>query len=133
MKQQDQDLSADFDTNFEFFLHDAIETGCVWGLEGEEGWALCPSLENDEIDVMPLWSQPEYAQQHCKDEWSSYQVVPISVEELLDDWLPGMHEDIIMVGVNWNADLEGVDLEPLDLLEEMDRLIAEGQDVASDD
>ncbi len=41
-------------------------------------------------------------------------------EEFLDDWLPGMHSDVLLVGVNWNVDLEGAEIEPLDLLEEFE-------------
>src|SRR5690606_9294975 len=105
-------LGDDFDANFDLFVEEALATGCVWGLESEQGWAICPSVTNDELDVMPLWSQPEYAQVHVAGEWSHYQVVPISLEELLDDWLPGMHEDVSLVGPNWNADLEGDEIEP---------------------
>jgi len=47
--------------------------------------------------------------------------VPISLEELIDDWLPGMHGDLILVGVNWNEALEGTEIEPLDLVEEIDK------------
>lgn len=118
-------LSDDFDENYQIFIEDALETGCVWGLENSEGWALCPSLNNDELDVMPLWSQPEYAEVHCREEWEDYKVVPISLEELLDDWLPGMHDDVLMVGPNWNDDLEGLEVEPLDLLEDVDRAATE--------
>ncbi|WP_370981042.1 DUF2750 domain-containing protein [Agaribacterium sp. ZY112] len=114
-------LSDDFDQNYDQFIAEAIDLGCVWALEGEEGFALCPSVENEEIDVMPLWSQPEYAQAHCKEEWSVYKPVPIALEELLDEWLPGMHSDVVFVGVNWDENMEGVELEPLDLLEEIDR------------
>jgi hypothetical protein len=31
-----------------------------------------------------------------------------------------MHADVLMVGVNWTADLEGQEMEPLDLLEEFE-------------
>ena len=31
-----------------------------------------------------------------------------------------MHEDIIRVGINWNTELEGQEVEPLDLLEEFE-------------
>ena len=117
-------LSDDLDANYDLFIDDAISTGCVWGLESEEGWALCPSVNNDDISVMPLWSQPEYAQVHCREEWKDYKVIPIALDELLDDWLPGMHEDVLYVGVNWNDELEGDEVEPLDLLEEIDRVAA---------
>ena len=49
-----------------------------------------------------------------------YKPVAIEMEEFLDDWLPGMHSDVLMVGVNWTADLEGQEMEPLDLLEEFE-------------
>lgn len=114
-------LSEDFDENYERFIQEAIATGCVWALEGEEGFALCPSVDNDEIDVMPFWSQPEFAQVHCRDEWADYKIVPISLEELLDDWLPGMHGDLMLVGVNWNHAMEGLEMEPLDLAEDFEQ------------
>lgn len=44
----------------------------------------------------------------------------LSLDEFLEDWLPGMHEDVYLVGVNWNQDLEGLEIEPLDLLEEIE-------------
>jgi len=114
------ELESDIEENFDLFIEDAISTGCVWALEGEDGFALCPSEENPDVDALPLWSQPEFAKAHCGDEWKDYKVVPIALEELLDEWLPGMHEDILLVGVNFNKELEGLDIEPLDLLEQID-------------
>jgi hypothetical protein len=31
-----------------------------------------------------------------------------------------MHGDVLLVGVNWDIDLEGMEIEPLDLLEEFE-------------
>lgn len=56
----------------------------------------------------------------CSDAWCIYTPVAIDLEEFLDDWLPGMHADVLMVGVNWTLELEGVEMEPLDLLEEFE-------------
>lgn len=114
-------LTDNLDENYSRFLAEAFATGCVWGLENSEGWALCPANTNPELDVMPLWSQPEYAQKHIAEEWRDYRVVPIALEELLDDWLPGMHQDLLLVGPNWNLELEGDEVEPLDLLEDFDQ------------
>ena len=125
MSENQNKLGDDLDENYDRFIAEAIDTGCVWALEGKEGFALCPSVNNDDLDVMPLWSQPEYAKSHCTQEWANYQVVPIALEELLEDWLPGMHGDLTFVGVNWNAEMEGLEQEPLDLLEEIDREAAE--------
>lgn len=118
-------LTDNFDNNYHQFLEEALETGCVWGLEGPDGWALCASVKNDDITVMPLWSQPEYAQEHNSGDWQAYEAIPIAVAELLDDWLPGMHEDVIMVGPNWDEDLQGLEVEPLDLLEALEEILQE--------
>jgi len=113
-------LSDNIEENIDRFIVEAIATGLVWGLEGEDGWAVCPSERNEELDVMPFWSQEEFAQQHCESDWAVYKPVAIALEEFLDDWLPGLHEDLILVGVNWNGELEGDELEPLDLLEDFE-------------
>ena len=42
------------------------------------------------------------------------------LDEFIDDWLPGMDEDKLLVGVNWNAEFEGDETEPLDLLDELE-------------
>lgn len=115
------ELSDDFSENIDRFIVEAIEYGCVWGLQGEEGWALCSSEKHDDTDVIPLWSQEEFARLHCQDDWQGYTPVVIELEEFLEDWLPGMHEDVFLVGLNWNAELEGEEMEPLDLLEEFEQ------------
>ena len=113
-------LSDDLDENYDRFLAEAEEMGCVWALEGEEGFALCPSNISETVDVIPMWSQPEFAKAHVSDEWADYKVVPIALEELLDEWLPGMHDDLLLVGVNWGTSMDGDEVEPLDLLEEFE-------------
>ena len=115
------ELSDDFSENIDRFIVESMENGCVWGLQGEDGWALCASEDYDDMDVMPLWSQEAFAQFHCRDEWAAYTPVAIELEEFLEDWLPGMHDDVLLVGVNWNDELEGEEMEPLDLLEEFEQ------------
>ena len=104
------------------FLEQASETGCIWGLQNEEeGWALCESSRYEDTPVMPFWSVVEQAKLHIQGEWKDYQVIPVSLEEFLDDWLTGLHEDVILVGLNWDKNLEGDEYEPLDLLHEFEQ------------
>ncbi len=114
------ELSDDIEENYDRFIVESLELGCVWGLEGPEGWALCPSEKYDDSDVMPFWSQQAFANVHCRDEWKDYKPVAIDVMEFLEDWLQGMHDDAALVGINWDAEMEGQECEPLDLLEEME-------------
>ena len=118
-------LSDDLAENLDRFIVEAMELGCVWGLEGPDGWALSASEAHDDIDVMPFWSQESFARAHCQDDWANYKPVAIELVEFLEDWLPGLHEDVLLVGVNWNADLDGEELEPLDLLEEFETEMGE--------
>lgn len=115
------ELGDDFSENVDRFVVETIENHCLWGLEGTDGWALCASEKYDDIEVMVLWSARELAACHCRDEWADYQPVAISLEEFLEEWLPGMHKDVLLVGVNWNADLDGEEWEPLDLLQELEQ------------
>lgn len=87
----------------------------IWGLMGESGWALCPSIEFEETDVLPFFSSKEAASLLCSGEWEAYHPEAIQLESFLDEWLPGMHEDNAMVGLNWSLELEGPEVEPADL------------------
>ena len=114
-------LSDDLQENLDRMIVESLENGCVWGLQdAEENWALVGSTDSDTIDVIPFWSNEEFAQALCNGDWYIYKPVPIEMGEFLDEWLPGMHSDVLMVGVNWTPDLEGQEMEPLDLLEEFE-------------
>ena len=113
-------LSSDIDENIQRFLEEVTRSGRLWGLEGPEGWAVCPSELDGALDVMPFWSQEEFARLHCVEDWAVYTPVAIVLDEFIDDWLPGMDEDKLLVGVNWNAEFEGDETEPLDLLDELE-------------
>ena len=114
-------LSDDLHTNYDRLIIESLDLGCLWGLCDEQGqWALVESSTDATIGVMPFWSHAELATPLCCGEWCIYKPVAIELEEFLDDWLPGMHTDVLMVGANWNAELEGREIEPLDLLEDFD-------------
>ncbi|ODS22556.1 hypothetical protein AB835_13480 [Candidatus Endobugula sertula] len=109
-------LSNDHEDNYHRFFEEAMNMGCIWSLQHDEGWALCASEKYKQADVIPFWSQPEFAECHIQGDWQEYKVVAISLEEFMDDWLTGMHTDIILVGINWDAELKGEEYEPLDVL-----------------
>lgn len=114
-------LSDDLQENLDRLVVECLENGCIWGLQDQEGhWSVVSSMDNDSIDVIPFWSDQAMAQALCTGDWEVYKPVAIEMEEFLDDWLPGMHSDVLMTGVNWNEDLEGQEMEPLDLLEEFE-------------
>lgn len=108
-------LTADAQENHELFVQRVRETGLVWGLQSDTGWAVCESAEYEDAVVYPFWSDESFARPHCVDEWSGYRAASIPLDRFLDEWLPGMDEDDALVGTNWDAELTGVELEPGDL------------------
>ncbi|MEN9433675.1 MAG: hypothetical protein RLZZ422_1264 [Pseudomonadota bacterium] len=123
-----KDAEVDFEAAYDAFIAEVKQTGQVWGLNSDDGWATCPSAFFEETDVIPFWSNEAAAKLHCTEEWSHYQPEAISLNEFLTDWLPGMHEDDIMVGPNWDEELEGLEIEPQDLAAELDDSIQADQE-----
>lgn len=109
----------------ESFTADVISTDKVWGLKGEDGWAVCESIEFEETDVLLFFATEEAAAKLCVDEWQAYEPASLTLDEFLQDWLPGMHEDNAMVGIQWDADLDGPELEPADVDSAFARLLSE--------
>tara|TARA_R110000772_G_scaffold35177_6_gene84888 strand:- start:738 stop:1124 length:387 start_codon:yes stop_codon:yes gene_type:complete len=97
------------------FAVEALAHAEVWALKGEDGWALCASIEFEDTEVLPFFSNKESAALLCSGDWEGYLPDPIPLESFLEDWLPGMHEDNALLGLNWNPDMEGAELEPAEL------------------
>ncbi len=117
-------MTQDFRQSYQDFIEQTLETGVVWNLYNEEGFALCESVQDANISVMPFWSNEAAASLACVDDWQDYKPHAIEFDDFIDHWLHGMDEDGIYVGVNWSEDLTGVEIEPVilidDLLEEFD-------------
>ncbi|MFG0832057.1 DUF2750 domain-containing protein [Aeromonas bivalvium] len=108
-------LTDNLDANFQLFIEEVRESGQLWGLRYGEDWVVCRSAEFEDADVMPLWSSEGDARLHCVDEWADYEPELIDLEEFLDIWIGDLDEDDVLVGPNWNGDLEGQELEPIEL------------------
>lgn len=108
-------LTADIQANLDLFIEESKQSKLVWGLRNEEGWLACDSTEFENSDVMPFWSSEEDAKTHNVEEWADFEVLHIPLDIFVEDWLLTLAEDGVLVGVNWNANLEGKELEPSDL------------------
>ena len=107
-------LLSDLEANRDRFISHVRESRVLWGLRSEGGWAYCRSNHSD-ADVLLFWSDEAYAKRHAVAEWSHYQATQIQFDAFIDGWLRGMHEDGALAGVNFNADLAGIELEPIEL------------------
>ncbi|WP_115717347.1 DUF2750 domain-containing protein [Gallaecimonas mangrovi] len=105
--------------SYDTFLARIQETGELWSLSCEEGWVICDSAEFEDTEVMPFWSSKAEAQRHCVEQWDDYQAERVSLADFVELWLPNLAEDDILVGPDWNDDLEGLEVEPGDLAESL--------------
>ncbi len=116
------DQEAVFEAKYDAFIAEIKKTGLVWGLCTEDDdWAVCASSSYEETDVMPFWSDEAAAKAQCVGEWGIFKAQSIPLAEFIADWLPGMHEDDVLVGPNWTDDLEGLEVEPADVALELEQ------------
>ncbi len=114
--QEEEEVSNESHRNF---VERVVENEEVWGLRTEEGWVICDSNEFEDRQVMPFWSDRASAQQVATDEWAACEASSITIEDFIELWLRGMDEDGVLVGTNWDAELNGDEIEPAELAEEL--------------
>ncbi len=112
-------MTDDFRVNYERFIDQALELEVVWNLQSEDGFAVCESSEFEGAEVMPFWSIESLANKACIDDWKGYKPNPIRIDDFIDAWLHGMAEDEVYVGLNWNAELEGAEIDPVILIDDL--------------
>ena len=109
-------LTADIQANCDLFVAETKETHTVWGLCNEEGdWLSVASSEFEDSEVMPFWSNEQDAKIHCVEEWAEFSAVMIPLDVFAEDWMVTLAEDGVLVGMNWNEQLEGSEHEPADV------------------
>ena len=108
-------LTSNLQANYDLFLDEVRESRVIWALQSGEDWIVCDSNEYEDTDVLPVWSSEAYAKIHCVEEWAEYKAVSIDLETFFEEWVNDLSNDDVMIGINWNEDLDGVEVEPMDL------------------
>ena len=110
------------------FVTRVVETEVVWGLEGSEGFASCPSNDNEDREVLMFWSDRASAAHVQHNAFPEYAPAEMTLFDFLFRWLSGMERDRVLAGTNWNGDLAGHEVEAADLRDQL--LAAMGPDRA---
>ena len=101
------------------FVKQVAANKTVWGLKSSDGWAMAPSNQFKERNVMPFWSDRALAKSVAVGEWASWQPTTIKLDAFINLWLKGMKADNILVGTNWDVHLTGKEIEPDELEKEI--------------
>lgn len=97
------------------FVQRVQENGTLWGLHSEGGWVVCESALYEDTDVIPFWTSEQAANKQCSAEWENYTPVAISLEEFQEIWLVELANDAVMIGIDWDSNLVGEELDPLEI------------------
>ena len=111
--------AATIRANHDRFVARVAETEVVWGLEGTDGFASCPSNENEDIEVLMFWSDRAYAERVQHNAFPEYAPTEVKLFDFLFRWLAGMERDRVLAGTNWTGDLAGQELEAADLRDQL--------------
>ncbi|ABM00236.1 DUF2750 domain-containing protein [Shewanella amazonensis] len=118
---------TDMNPKLSSFIDNIKESQLLWGLMDAdgEGWVVCDSSEYEDTDVMPLWSSEANAQKHCCDEWADYKATAISLVEFLEYWVEDLNHDGVLIGVDWEANEDCMEVDPIDLAQDLAEIEAE--------
>ncbi len=109
---QDQ---ATLNARYQTFLKVVADTGEVWGLISDDGWASAESNQYEDTEVIVFWSDKALCAASKKEEWENYEPDNVEVGEFLESWCIGMHNESSLAGINWDVNLFGKEVEPLQL------------------
>lgn len=107
--------ASEIDKNYQKFITDIVKTDKVWGLTQNDTWATSNSAEYEETEVILFWSEAEGAAACAEDDWADYKPESINVVEFLENWCVGMYSDALLLGANWDENLNGREVEPLEV------------------
>ncbi|WP_116787276.1 DUF2750 domain-containing protein [Flavobacterium psychrotrophum] len=113
--------TADVQLKQEKFIKTICETGIVYGLENEEGFATSYSneYENEDgepVEVICFWSEKAYANDCIKEDWSTFNIAEIPLADFIENWCIGMHNDELLAGTDFDSNMFGTETEPLAII-----------------
>lgn len=90
-------LELSHNKRFNYFIKKVVDWQMLFGLRNESGWVLYAS--DNGIELIPVWPHPKYVKLCATGDWSDCEASPISLDEWLDKWLPGIRGDNRKVAV----------------------------------
>jgi len=102
------------------FIKDIVKKKKVYSIENTEGIASADSLlynnkEGLSKGMIFFWSEERLAKAQCRTEWADYEPKAINLADFLEQVCIGLHQDEHVIGTNFDTNLIGYEIEPLQL------------------
>jgi hypothetical protein len=106
------------------FLDTVANKQLVFTLKNDEGYALAEAQEflDEEdmpLELMCLWSEESMAKELLIEDWKDYEITTIALPEFLEKWCIGLAAGNMIIGTNFDKQLFGYELHPLELAMEL--------------
>ena len=103
------------------FITNVCESGMVYGLENDQGFATSSSVhygneEGEPVEIICFWAEKTLAKSCIKEGWSDYEIAEVSLSDFIENWCIGMENDGLLVGTEFDKNMFGFETEPLDLI-----------------
>ena len=121
MLRNTADCAADVDR----FIRRVSETDQVWYLTSENGPAVSSSNFGEDGSepqtVILFFSDRAYAKRAMLKSFPEFKVASMQLFSFMFRWLPGMSRDGKLAGPNWTGDLIGLEIDPHELRERVEK------------
>ncbi|NPC94658.1 DUF2750 domain-containing protein [Bacillus sp. WMMC1349] len=99
-KELEMTLKLDPYKRYRYFIKKIADYEEVWSLSNEKGWV----TSEDENGTLQLhfWPTKEHANYCAIEKWKETSAESISLEDFVDNWLPGMLEDGVGISIFFN-------------------------------
>jgi len=91
---------------YRHFVSRVADWQTVWGLRNEGGWVTVG--DDCGNSALPFWPHPEYAAACVTGEWADNAPTAVDIHEFVDQWLPNLATDGVIVAVFPTPALRGV-------------------------
>ncbi|MDO4433854.1 MAG: DUF2750 domain-containing protein [Alysiella sp.] len=118
-------MTYEIDPSYLQFVQHIVRNRTVYTLlDEEEYYAECPSAFYDDklgepFMVSCFWHSANDAQLCCTQEWADYCISEIDLEEFMFEVLLDLHEAKHLIGVAFDGELYGSEVEPINLLSDL--------------
>lgn len=116
-KQIDAIIALDGSNRYKHFIKVIADTQEVWGLY-KDGWALAGTEDNQK--VFPVWPAKEYAELCAESEWGGYEAELISLDDFMNELLPTLKDDEVLIGIFYTPLNNGVTPEIEQILNDLE-------------
>ena len=113
------------DEEYNRFIRSIIGSQTLSTLVSDEGdIAECPSTEYEEDDGEPVpvfcvWHDRAQAEACKVEEWADYQLEALPLDFFMHEWLVSMDQDAVLLGVDFDSELYGLEIEPVEVLADL--------------